>query len=77
MSPSQKHENYAFPVLCQRVCTTQPLGGQNRFLGNKAPNEPGVSEGECTLLFLVSPEKAAWMGEGKNGKVMPALLETS
>lgn len=42
-----------------------------------SPNEPGVSEGSCTLLFLLFPEKATWMGEGRNGQVMSVLLERS
>lgn len=74
MNPSQKHKNCAFPVLCKRVCTTHPLGGQNRFLDNKTPSEPGVGERGCTLLFLLFTEKGAWMGEGRNEQVIPALL---
>lgn len=42
-----------------------------------SPNEPGVTEGRCTLLFLLFPEKAVWMGEGRNGQVTSVLLERS
>lgn len=42
-----------------------------------SPNEPEVTEGGCTLLLLLFPEKAVWMGEGRNGQVTCVLLERS
>lgn len=42
-----------------------------------SPSEPGVSEGGSSLLFLLFPEKATRMGEGRNGQETSVLLERS